>query len=105
MSKDIINRLNPPILVNIKIKSQLWRSGWRSILYIFLTKSVFAVLIEVPAVRWLGEELNYVSLSINIIFPAFLLFLIILLTRKPTSKNLDRVVEGIQELTYAEKLN
>jgi len=55
-------------------------------------------------VRWLGEELNYVSLSINIIFPAFLLFLIILLTRKPTSKNLDRVVEGIQELTYAEKI-
>ncbi len=87
-----------------KLKSQLWRSGWRSILYIFLTKSVFAVLIEVPAVRWLGEELNYVSLSINIIFPAFLLFLIILLTRKPTSKNLDRVVEGIQELTYAEKI-
>ncbi len=54
-----------------RAKSKLWSSAWRSIIYIFLTKSIFVVLIEIPAIKWFGEELNYVSLFINISFPAY----------------------------------
>jgi hypothetical protein len=85
-----------------KTKSKLWSSAWRSIIYIFFTKSIFVILIEVPAIKWFGEELNYVSLFINIIFPALLLFFMVLTTRKPSSKNLDKVVEGVQEISYEE---
>jgi len=85
-----------------RAKTKLWSSAWRSIIYIFLTKSVFVILIEIPAIKWFGEELNYVSLFINIIFPAVLLFLMVLTTRKPSSKNLDKVVEGVQEISYEE---
>jgi uncharacterized membrane protein YhdT len=85
-----------------EMKLKLWRSALRSILYIFLTKSIFVILIEIPAIKIFGEELSYVSLGINILFPALLLFFIVLITRKPSKKNLELVVEGIREVTYTD---
>jgi len=82
-----------------KAKSRLMRVALRSIIYIFLTKSIFVFLIEVPAIRWFGEPLNPVSLAINIIFPAALLFLIVFLTRMPKDNNTDKIVNGIKEIT------
>ena len=84
-------------------KTKLWRSAVRSIVYIFITKSIFAVLIEVPATRWFGEEINTLSLMINISFPAILLFLIILFTKLPDEENTGKITEGINELVFKEK--
>lgn len=81
-----------------KAKSRLTRVALRSIIYIFLTKSIFVFLIEVPAIKWFGEPLNPVSLAINIIFPAALLFLIVFLTRMPKDNNTDKIVSGIKEI-------
>ncbi|MFH1522769.1 MAG: hypothetical protein ABIE43_03035 [Patescibacteria group bacterium] len=85
-----------------KIKSKLWRAAMRSIIYIFITKSIFAVLIEVPAMKWFGEEVNSVSLGINIGFPAFLLFMVVFLTRLPSDKNTERIKDGINEITFVD---
>lgn len=86
-----------------KAKTRLWRSAVRSIIYIFLTKSVFVLAVEVPAIRWFGEELNIISLLINIVFPAVLLFFIVLTTRKPGDKNTDKIVSGVKEIALKEK--
>ncbi len=83
-----------------KAKNRLWRAAFRSIIYIFLTKSIFAVLIEVPAIRWLGETLNPISLGINIAFPAILLFLIVFFTRTPNGDNTDKIIAGIKEVAF-----
>jgi hypothetical protein len=83
-----------------KAKKRLWRAAVRSIIYIFLTKSIFVFIIEVPAIRWLGEPLNSLSLAINVAFPAALLFLIVLLTRKPGDNNTNKIVEGIKEVAF-----
>ena len=64
-----------------KAKHRLWRAAIRSIIYIFLTKSIFVLAIEIPAVHWFGEALNAAALAINISFPAVLLFFIVLLKR------------------------
>ncbi|MFH1822789.1 MAG: hypothetical protein ABH830_03755 [Patescibacteria group bacterium] len=85
------------------IKSKLWRAAIRSIIYIFITKSVFVVLLEVPAIQWFGGELNYTSLAINITFPAFLLFLIVIFTQVPSDDNTKKVIDGIEEIVYLEK--
>ncbi|MHB8904093.1 MAG: hypothetical protein ACYC40_03255 [Patescibacteria group bacterium] len=82
-----------------KARSRLWRAAVRSIIYIFLTKSIFVVLIEVPAIQWFGEKLNYVSLMINIAFPAILLFFIVSLSRMPKANNTDKIINGIKEIT------
>jgi hypothetical protein len=86
-----------------KIKNKLWKSGLRSILYIFITKSVFVILLEIPAVRWFGEEINPFSLAINISFPAVLLFLMILFTWAPAQENTKKIIKGVEEIVYSEK--
>lgn len=81
-----------------KAKSKLWRAATRSIIYIFLTKSIFVLLIEIPAIHWFNQPLNNVTLAINLAFPAILLFFIVSFTRVPGEKNTDRIVEGVKEV-------
>lgn len=77
-----------------------WRVSVRSIVYIFITKSVFAFALEVPATKWLGEELNLFSLLVNIAFPPALLFLIVLFTMIPGGDNTNKIVEGVEEIIF-----
>ncbi len=86
-----------------KIKKKLWNSGFRSIIYIFLTKSIFVFLLEIPAIRYFGEELNVISLAINVSFPAFLLFVMILFTWAPAQENTKKIIEGVEEVVFSEK--
>ncbi len=85
-----------------EVKIKLWRSAFRSIVYIFITKSVFALLLEVPASRFFGQEINNVSLAINISFPALLLFVVVFFTKKPNSENTSKIVDGINEIVFKE---
>lgn len=93
-----------------KAKTKLWRAGINSIIYIFLAKIIiflvktaFIAILKAPAVGYLGEDIDPVSLIINICFPAFLLFLIIALTRISSESNAKKVVEGVEEITFEEK--
>ncbi len=82
---------------------KLRRAAVRSIIYIFLTKMVLAIILEVPVTIWLGETLNYNSLAVNITFPPLLLFLIVLFTRKPSEANSLKIVQGVEEIVFKEK--
>jgi len=84
-------------------RAKLWRAALRSIIYIFITKSIFVLILEVPATKFFGEEMNIISLIINILFPALLLFLIVFFTRLPSSANTDKIIEGIEEIVFNEK--
>jgi len=81
-------------------KSKLRRAAFRSMIYIFLTKSIFAVILEVPVSRWFGEEFNPVALGINITFPALLLFVAYLLTKLPSEANTKKIIEGVNEIAF-----
>ncbi len=82
-------------------KSKLWRAGVRSIIYIFLTKMIVALILEIPVASLLGEQTSALSLFINIAFPPFLLFLVIFFTRLPGDANTAKIVEGINEIMVA----
>lgn len=84
-----------------KAKKRLSRVALRSIIYIFLTKSIFVFIIEVPAIKFFNEPLNIMALAINVAFPAILLFVIVFLTRLPGENNTDKIVNGIKEMTFA----
>lgn len=86
-----------------QIRSRLWRAAIRSIIYIFLTKSIFVVILEVPATKFFGEEMDIFSLAVNVCFPAFLLFLFVLLTKIPSDDNTSKIIEGIEKITFEEK--
>ncbi len=85
-----------------RAKNRLWRAAVRSIIYIFLTKSIFVFLIEVPAIKLFNEPINPVSLAVNVSFPALLLFIIVFLTRKPGDDNTRMIVDGIKEVALAD---
>lgn len=86
-----------------KARNTLWRSAWRSIIYILLTKSVFVVLLEVPATQFFGEEVNILALLLNVTMPAVLIFLSVISMRLPSEANTQQIVEGIDEILYKEK--
>ncbi|MFA5247829.1 MAG: hypothetical protein WC415_01095 [Patescibacteria group bacterium] len=86
-----------------KAKSRLWRAGINSIIYIFITKSIFVLALEVPATRYFGQPLDYLALTANMLFPPFLLFLVIMFTKVSSEENNKKVVAGVEEITFEEK--
>lgn len=83
-------------------RKKLKRAAFRSMLYIFITKSVFAVLLEVPASKWFGEEINPLALAINVSLPAALLIFAVFFTKIPGEANTNKIVEGINEIVFKE---
>ena len=74
----------------------------RSIIYIFFTKAVLALLIEIPYEYYVAKSLNYLTLAINITFPPFLMFLIGMTIKKPTKENTYRVIQIINSFVYTD---
>ncbi len=76
--------------------------GVRAILYIFITKMIFALLLEYPVSKALYGEVNYLSLAINALFPPLLMFLILGVTRVPGEDNTARILERLTNIIDAD---
>jgi len=78
------------------------RSTIRSIIYVFLTKMIIALLIELPLDRWLaqGETISYQPLLINVVVPPLILLLLGVTNRLPGQKNLDELKAKLSALLY-----
>jgi hypothetical protein len=81
----------------------LWRAAVRSILYIFITKSILVFILEIPVTKILGEVANPGALAINVAFPPILLFLIVMFTKVPNAENTQKIIDGISEIVFIEK--
>lgn len=80
-------------------KNKVIRASTRSIIYIFLTKMVLAILIEIPFDILLGS-INYMVLSINILFPPSLMILFNSRVKLPASNNTSLMTEKIIKYLY-----
>ncbi|MDD5567139.1 MAG: hypothetical protein PHH01_02995 [Patescibacteria group bacterium] len=76
-------------------RDKLRRGAIRAIIYIFLTKMMLALILEVPYDLYLYSKLNLYGLGVNVIFHPFLLFLIALTVRIPAKENTEQVFKGI----------
>ncbi len=72
----------------------------RSIIYIFLTKTILAFILELPYEALLLHQVRLLPLSINVVFHPFLMFLIATSIRVPAEKNTQRLTQGIMEIVY-----
>jgi hypothetical protein len=84
-------------------KSRLWRAAIRSIIYIFITKSVLVFILEVPLSGLLKQEVSTFSLIVNVSFPAVLLFLAVVMTKLPDDNNTGKIVGGVEEIMFEEE--
>jgi hypothetical protein len=80
-------------------KDKVLRASKRSIIYIILTKMVLAILIEIPF-EVLFSKINYLVLTINILFPPSLMFLFNSRVKLPSSRNSNIMIEKINEYFY-----
>jgi hypothetical protein len=83
-------------------RGRLMRASTRSIIYIFLTKMVFALALELPFDIFVGKT-NYIALGINLIFPPTLMFLLNAVIRTPGEENTKRILEKVDEYLFEEK--
>jgi hypothetical protein len=85
-------------------RQRLWRSAVRSTAYIFLTKVLIALLIEVPIERFIyGDDLSLTPLMVNILFPPVLMFLLTATTRFPGAKNTSDVSKYVVGIVKDDK--
>lgn len=85
------------------VQSRIGRSVLRSIIYVFLTKMLLTLLVEVPLNRILFNipaDWQSLPLLINIAFPPLLLAFIGASIRVPGKKNINAIIEKVQNLIY-----
>lgn len=79
-------------------RGKLRRGTSRAIIYLFITKMLLALAIEVPFEKLLYNDVSYVSLGINVIFPPVLMFLVGSLIRLPGKDNIAKIQSGVEDL-------
>ncbi len=70
----------------------------RSIIYIFLTKMVFALILEYPLSLYIFGVISWFSVGVNSLFPPFLMLLIILFVKVPGEGNTKRIFDNIVDI-------
>lgn len=87
------------------IRKKITASSIRAIIYIFLTKILLAIILEVPYEMYIIGNMNYINLGINIIFPPLLMFIIALTIVPPSKENTKKILENLHNLVYDKKEN
>ena len=79
-------------------RTKLGRTVVRAALLLLLTKSILAVLLELPYEIFVLRTTDYLPLAVNILFPPLLLMLIGLSVRIPRKKNTERILEELHAI-------
>lgn len=82
------------------LRSKLSKSSIRAIIYIFITKVLFAIALEFPYERYILGHINFFNLAINVVFPPLLMFLVTLSFSIPGSNNTDKILTNLKDLVY-----
>ncbi|MBI3620204.1 hypothetical protein HY214_03630 [Candidatus Roizmanbacteria bacterium] len=75
----------------------------RSLIYIFLTKMLLALILEYPLSLYLFNEVNYFAIAVNSLFPPLLMMVIILFVRIPGEENTRRINSNIIDIVDADQ--
>ncbi len=82
------------------VREKLRRSSFRVVVYVFMTKMLLALLIELPYDLFIASTYHLVPLAINITVHPLLLLLAALIIRVPSEENTRRIVRGVQEIIW-----
>lgn len=81
-------------------RRRLRRKGFHAMAYIFITKILLAILLEVPYENLIIGHISYLPLLINLIFPPLLMMIITLMIKSPGPENEEALVQGSKEMIY-----
>ncbi|MCC7522308.1 hypothetical protein IT407_00685 [Candidatus Uhrbacteria bacterium] len=86
----------------LESKAKLRRGTVRAMIYLFVTKMLVAILMEVPSELAVYREIHRIPLAVNVIFPPILMLLVGILIRPPSKDNVKRIKQGVDELLSPE---
>ncbi|MBP9798100.1 hypothetical protein KBC70_03040 [Candidatus Woesebacteria bacterium] len=81
-------------LTSVKLRN----AAVRSITYIFLTKMVFVLLIEIPLSKLFYDDIELASVAINTLLPPVMMGVIVSIIAPPSKKNTERIYERIVDI-------
>jgi len=81
-----------------QVRSRLNVLAFRSLIYIFITKMVFALILEVPVSQILYNHVNYLAIGINSLAPPIFMLFIILTVSVPGDDNTKRLFLRIVDI-------
>ncbi len=88
-----------------KIRGRIFRSAWRSVVYIFITKMIVAILIEYPYDVFIANKINFTALLINILFPPILMFILTITIGIPMKKNTVAVFDTLMQILFKKNVS
>ena len=83
-------------------RAKINRSSIQAIIYIFVTKFILAIIIELPYDLLVEGSIQYLSLVINIVFHPLLLFFVTRNIFIDEKENTRKIIEGVQNIVYKE---
>ncbi|MFH0873552.1 MAG: hypothetical protein V1846_01780 [Candidatus Komeilibacteria bacterium] len=86
--------------LNKRVRRKIRRSSWRAIFYIFLTKMILAVILEYPYDLITLHQVNWIPLTINVVFPPLLMFFVALSVHMPSNANSQAIIETFMGYVY-----
>lgn len=81
-----------------QLSSRIRNLAIRSFVYIFLTKMLFALILEVPVSRYIYGEINLKSIIINSVFPPILMLIIVAFYKVPGEDNTKNIFKRIVDV-------
>lgn len=84
-------------------KNKLQVLAFKSLIYIFATKMLFAVILEYPVSLYLYNHVNMVSIIINSVFPPILMLIIVMFFKLPGEDNTARIYYRIIDIIDSDK--
>ena len=83
---------------NVETGLKLRKAAIRSIIYIFLTKMIFVIILEFPLTKYIFNEIDILPLIINTLLPPLLMGVIVFLINPPSSRNTERIIARVQDI-------
>lgn len=80
------------------IAKRLRTTAVRSLIYIFLTKMIFAFILEYPLSLYLFQEVHMLSIGVNTLFPPILMLILVSLVSVPGEENTRKIYKRIIDI-------
>lgn len=80
------------------LKGVMRRAAIYSTVSIFITKVLFSLITEIPFDIFVTDQFHYSVLAINLLFPPFLMYLLVATAKLPGEDNLQKVIAEVRKI-------
>ncbi|HWQ99638.1 MAG TPA: hypothetical protein VN397_02200 [Candidatus Methylomirabilis sp.] len=81
-----------------EVRAKLRRGTVRAMIYLLVTKMIFALVLELPIEWYWYREISWLALGINLSFPPILMFFVGILIRKPGADNRRKILQVVDDV-------